>query len=317
MTATPPPTLEWNGCDRATWDRYLSTAGRSSVEQSWCYGEAMAACHGQAIDRVIIRQDGTPVAMAQLFRRKALGVLSVARIARGPLLLAPGMTGDHTESILRTFRRAFSVRRGEILFWLPELVDTPHNQALMRSLGTRRMVTGLSSAWLDLSRDEADLRRSMTGSWRTALRNAEKTVPRLTVRDTGDDLHRNMADYDSFHRQKRFLGPSGRFVAAMAEAGKSTGDVLMLTADDGPHRIAGIVLIRHGVSATYFVSWTTDRGRAANAHNLLLWRGMETLRKAGVKWLDLGGLNTGPGAGVARFKLGLGPEVYTLAGTFL
>lgn len=277
----------------------------------------MAACYGQTADRLIIRQGDRPVAVAQLYRKNLLGLLSVARIARGPLLLDPDGAAASTPHILNAFRDAFSLRRREILFWLPELEDTPENQALMRSVGTRRMVTGLSSAWLDLSCDESDLMTGMSGNWRNALRLAEKREPSLVVTEGAADIAQDMALYDTFHKQKRFVGPSGSFVAAIAEAGKATSDVLVLTADAGPDRIAGIVLIKHGRCATYYISWTSDKGRQYSAHNLLLWRGIQSLRNSGIRWLDLGGLNTGPGAGVARFKLGLGPDVFTLAGTFL
>ncbi|MBT5049608.1 MAG: GNAT family N-acetyltransferase [Rhodospirillaceae bacterium] len=317
MTAKPSLTLHWNDCGRAEWHGYLTAADRSSLEQSWAYGAAMAAYHGQTVDRVIIRQGHIPVAMAQLYRKNLMGVLSVVRIVRGPLFLDGQEDGEPRQDILRAFRDAFSLRRGDIPFWLPELSDTPRNQTLMRSLGTRRMVTGMSSAWLDLSRDEAELRKGMTGSWRNALRMAEKNKANLVITDSGDDISRDLADYDSFHRQKRFMGPSGGFVAAIAAAGQETGDVLVLTANAGADRVAGIVLIRHGASATYFISWTTETGRGINAHNLLLWRGIQALKDSGIRWLDLGGLNTGSGAGIARFKLGLGPDPFTMAGTFL
>lgn len=317
MSARLPLTLQWNACDRSQWEHYLTLAGRSSVEQCWIYGEAMAACHGQTADRIIICAADRPVAMAQLYRKNLMRLLSVIRIARGPLLLGGGDTEELTADVFGAFRDAFSLRRHEILFWLPELTDTPHNQALMRSVGTRRMVTGLSSAWLDLSQDESDLRKGMTGSWRNGLRLAEKNESSLVISEDSEDIARDMAAYDAFQKQKRFVGPSGSFVTAMANAGKATGDVLVLTADAGPERIAGVVLIKHGCSATYFVSWTSDKGRAINAHNLLLWRGVQALKKSGIRWLDVGGLNTGPGAGVARFKLGLGPAVFSLAGTFL
>lgn len=317
MTARSPLTLQWNGCDRDEWHHYLTMADRSSVEQSWAYGEAMVACHSQTVDRLLIRDGDTPVAIAQIFRKKLMGTLSVIRVARGPLFLGNDENTVLQTEILRAFRRSFSLRRRELPFWLPELLDTPENQALMRAVGTRRLVTGLSSAWLDLSPHDSDLRQGMTGSWRNALRLAEKHEPTLVVTVGGDDIADCMADYDAFRRGKRFIGPSGKFINAIAKAGKTTGDVVFLTAEAGRDRIAGIVFIKHGASATYFVSWTSDKGRRYNAHNLLLWRGIQTLKAAGIRWLDLGGLNTGPGAGVARFKLGLGPNVFTLAGTFL
>ncbi len=49
---------------------------------------------------------------------------------------------------------------------------------------------------------------------------------------------------------------------------------------------------------------------------MLLWRGLLELRGNAVAWLDLGGINTAA-PGVARFKLGVGGEIFTLAGTYI
>jgi lipid II:glycine glycyltransferase (peptidoglycan interpeptide bridge formation enzyme) len=73
----------------------------------------------------------------------------------------------------------------------------------------------------------------------------------------------------------------------------------------------------HGTAATYHVGWSGEEGRRLGAHNLLLWEAMSRLAAHGVRRLDLGGVNTQSSAGVARFKLGAGGEVVTLAGTWL
>jgi lipid II:glycine glycyltransferase (peptidoglycan interpeptide bridge formation enzyme) len=44
---------------------------------------------------------------------------------------------------------------------------------------------------------------------------------------------------------------------------------------------------------------------------------MTELSARGVRVLDLGGVNTGRSAGLARFKIGTGGQVHRLAGTFL
>lgn len=44
---------------------------------------------------------------------------------------------------------------------------------------------------------------------------------------------------------------------------------------------------------------------------------MTALRADGIATLDLGGVNTERGAGLARFKLGTGGRVHQLAGSFL
>jgi lipid II:glycine glycyltransferase (peptidoglycan interpeptide bridge formation enzyme) len=41
------------------------------------------------------------------------------------------------------------------------------------------------------------------------------------------------------------------------------------------------------------------------------------LKAQGIRMLDLGGVDTARGAGIARFKIGSGGEVMMLAGTYL
>jgi lipid II:glycine glycyltransferase (peptidoglycan interpeptide bridge formation enzyme) len=308
--------MAWNVCTRSDWDGYLRRVGRSSLEQSWAYGEAMASHYGQTIDRIVFRRNNQTLGVLQVFRRRVLGFASIIRIIRGPLFL-DDLTDALRFEIYQAVRDIFPFRRWEIPLWLPEAPDVSESHVLMRRLGTRRMVTGLSSAWLDLSADNDTLRSRMTGSWRNALKAAEKTGTTVDLEDNRRSLVELMGEYDSFRKIKRFVGPPGRFVAAMNTNPGSLKDVIVLSAHADGKRVAGVVLIRHGVSATYFVSWTNDAGRRHNAHNLLLWRGIQALKDAGTLWLDLGGLNTSATAGIARFKLGLGPKPFTLAGTYL
>jgi lipid II:glycine glycyltransferase (peptidoglycan interpeptide bridge formation enzyme) len=93
--------------------------------------------------------------------------------------------------------------------------------------------------------------------------------------------------------------------------------VLTLRADLGRDAAAGMMFLVHGEAATYQIGWVGDAGRELGAHNLLLWHAMLELRERGVRTLDLGGVDTARGAGLARFKLGTGGEVVTLAGSYL
>src|SRR3546814_16467629 len=115
-----------------------------------------------------------------------------------------------------------------------------------------------------------------------------------------------------FRSKKRFVGPSGDFIAAVATADRDV--LLSLSARRDNALVAGVVLLRHGTSATYMASWTSAEGRAGQAHNLLLWRGIEALKAGGTQWLDLGGLNTESPRGLARFKLGIGDRKNVVSG---
>jgi hypothetical protein len=134
-----------------------------------------------------------------------------------------------------------------------------------------------------------------------------------------------MAEHDDHRLESRFLGPDAAFYAAFVAvftAATPGEDALLLWAHAGPHLgktrpIAGILVLCHGAGATYAMGWSNEAGRLVKAHYRLLWRAAAELQKRGIADFDLGGVDTERGAGVARFKLGLGGEVFTLAGSYL
>ena len=125
-------------------------------------------------------------------------------------------------------------------------------------------------------------------------------------------------DAEQQQRDNRSLqGMPLHFVDAYIASRKQPGhNVLTLRADIGRDRVAGMMFLLHGQAATYQIGWTSDAGRDAHAHNLLLFKGMEALKERGIRSLDMGGINTGRSAGIARFKISTGAKVVTLAGTF-
>jgi len=321
LAEAPDPqddSLTWQPAKRAEWEELFRQAGRSSLEQSWAYGEAVAREHKQSIERHVISADGTPLALLQACR-KTYGPIGVTRILRGPVwLFAPSkdpQTDSRGAGVCRSIAHRYRSRRLDFLSWLPELPDDPASEALMGSLGLHRVVTGYASIWLDLRPRQEDLLAGLHGKWRSALRKAQRED--LTITRDSKDRQRQAALllYDTFRRKKRFVGPSGSFIAAIHAADKQA--VLSLSARRDNKLVAGVILLRHGATATYLASWTSDAGRAGQAHNLLLWRGIEFLKEDGIQWLDLGGLNTESQRGLARFKLGLGGKVFTLTGSYL
>jgi lipid II:glycine glycyltransferase (peptidoglycan interpeptide bridge formation enzyme) len=81
--------------------------------------------------------------------------------------------------------------------------------------------------------------------------------------------------------------------------------------------VAGVLIVRHGTSATYLVGWSGDDGRKARATNALLWAALGELARRGCEWLDLGGIDDTATPGVAEFKRGMGGREYVLSGTYL
>jgi lipid II:glycine glycyltransferase (peptidoglycan interpeptide bridge formation enzyme) len=80
---------------------------------------------------------------------------------------------------------------------------------------------------------------------------------------------------------------------------------------------AGMAFIRHGTSASYHLAWGSDLARAESVHHLMLTRAAEALFAEGVRWLDLGSLDSERAPGLARFKLGTGAGLRRLGATLL
>ncbi len=310
----PDADITWQPCPRETWDVLTRQAGQSSLEQAWAYGAAMESQQGLRAERGLIGQGGEPLALVQAFCGDRL-FTRIARVLRGPIWLIDPREDPRTPEVCDTIARHFRRRFGDFLFWLPELPDNPKSAAMLRAQSLRPVVTGYSSIWLDLRPPLEALRAGLHGKWRNALRQAEKAGFDVGVTTNPRRLSQSLQLYDRFRRKKRFVGPNGDFIAALA--GHDRKAVVALTARLSGDQVAGVILIRHGRAATYLASWTSDAGRVGQAHNLLLWRGIETLKESGIDWLDLGGVNTESQPGIARFKLGLGGEVFTLAGTYL
>jgi hypothetical protein len=310
----PEPDISWRPADRAPWEALFRRAGKSSLEQSWAYGEAVAARHGQIAERQLLMAGNEPLALLQAFRKRYWR-LGVTRIVRGPLWLIDPLNDPRAAEVCRSIAQRYRRHPIDFLSWLPELPDDPGSTTLIQAQGLRRVVTGYASAWLDLGHSAEDLLASLHGKWRSALRKAEREGITVAEDTKARQRRAGLLLYDSFRRKKRFVGPSSAFVAAIAAADQDA--LLSLSARRDGALVAGIILLRHGACATYLASWTSAEGRQGQAHNLLLWRGIETLKAGGTRWLDLGGLNTESQRGLARFKLGLGGEAVVLTGSYL
>ena len=305
--------ITWSSCARARWETLYRGAGKSSLEQSWAYGEAAADQHGQTVERHLLSAGGRPLALLQSFR-KSYWAVGVTRIVRGPVWLTDPLQDPHTPDLCRSIVAHYRSRRLDFLLWLPELPDDPLRAALVEAQGLRRVVTGYSSIWLDLRQSPEALMAGMNAKWRNAVRRAQRKGMEAAVDRKDRQRQAALALYETFRRKRRFVGTPGDFIAAIAAADPQA--VLSLTARHDGQLAAGVILVRHGLSATYLASWSSPGGHTAQAHNMLLWRGIETLRDEGIEWLDLGGLNTESQQGLARFKLGLGGAVFTLTGSY-
>lgn len=305
--------IQWNPVDPEIWDDFHAQH-LGSLQQSWAYGNALKAL-GVRVHRAWVWGEDRPLALAQFVGRKVLGYLSVASCSRGPVW-SEAVDGPQRRALTRQMQRSLPLRPLRVVLWSP---NEPA-QALQAGevAGLSRVMTGYSTAYLDLTRPEGALRESMDGNWRNRLVKAERQAELRVTVEPSLPMCRWLLEREGEQRvQRGFQGlPTGFVETYIAAFPKRPQAFAVASAKAGGQTVAAMLFLRHGAVASYHIGWSNEEGRRLNAHNLLLWRGMEYLKSQGLRALDLGGLNTRDLAGISRFKIGAGAQVVTLAGTF-
>ena len=175
-----------------------------------------------------------------------------------------------------------------------------------------KVMSGAEMAIVDLNVPEA-MRASLHQKWRNQLNKSQNSS--LVVRNQPLDLKRHQWFLDAEQTQQRARKyrsyPTG-FLLAFAVA--NPGQARLYTAMLEQTPVAAMLVLKHGVMATYQAGVTTPTGRSLCAHNLLLWSIMTDLQRRGVRQLDLGRADLSDG--LRRFKCGTGARLETLSGTY-
>lgn len=305
--------VNWDTLSYPEWDAHHAAAA-APLQQDWAYGACMKTL-GVGVLRALVEQDGAPVALAQfIVRRMVGGLANMALCSLGPVWLQPLLGADKAR-VYKALKKTIPLKNLRVVAFTPLEAPGPE-LGLSR---WRRVMTGHSTVMLDLQPELEVLRAQLDGRWRYSLARAEESS--LTIHRVGTNAgqYRWLLDAEMQQREQRGLHglPLQFFDLYVPSRQQPTKTILTLRADVGRDRVAGMMFLIHGESATYQVGWTNDAGREHNAHNLILWNAIQELRERGVRKLDLGGVNTTRSAGIARFKIGTGGQVLSCAGTFI
>ena len=190
--------------------------------------------------------------------------------------------------------------------WPGITVATPEMGAA--GIGLIPLVTPMHHAVWTLG---PDLRAGMARNWRGHLSQAERAGLRVT-RGDARTLEALMAAEAVQRSRRRYLALPEGFSRALPQ------DALRIWQwRQAGAMQAAMCFVVHGTSASYHLSWGSDAARGVGVHGLMLVRAAEALWVEGVRWLDLGSVDTERASGLARFKLGTGAELRRLGTTCL
>lgn len=303
--------INWEPMDLKTWNVKFQKIRRANLLQSYAYARAMSEVKSLKPRWGIIEIEGKEAGLLQVFETGLLGKLIHALILdRGPLWFEGFGDKDHQAAFYKAFNRQFPKRFGRKRRIIPEtdLDIEPH--------GFTKTGKGYETIWLDLTKPQDTLLKELRKNWRGTLNKAQKEDLTIEWDENGKQWPWLLSSYMVDRETKGYDGPSVKLITALAKYAKANGDLLIGRALKKDKPVAGIMLLKHGKSATYQIGFSDDMGRKTGAHNLLLWEAVLLLQENGYKDFDLGGINDESAKGVKKFKTGLGGEITSLVGIY-
>lgn len=300
--------------DMKEWDEYFMRAERPHLMQSYAFGEAKKHAEGRPVHRYAFDHAGETVAICQVLEKRVAGLQLGSRIMRGPLFFDASPPYKTRESVMRLVRQRWRLFRNGPLLIQPGLELSDENRNIMLKLGFKdRKCGGWWSSLFDLSPNESEMRKRLASNWRNHLKLSENRGLALRSSSSEEALEWMLGRHVENMRAKNFDGPGVAFLRGLYAAKPSDFHILQATLDGVPQ--AAVTLLQVGQKAEYYLGWFSPAGRRLNCGNFLCWNAALEMKKAGCRWLDLGGLFT-PHK-YTDFKQGMRGTEYRLMGEWL
>lgn len=298
------------------WEALFQRLEKPHLVQSAAYGEAKKLTEALHVRRLLIEQNGDPLAICQVLEKQVLGANVGSRIYRGPMFLDPKPSTETVRNVLTALRNHWRNLKGGLLLIAPALEPSTENEEILSALGFRkRGKVGWRSAIVSLDQDEQSLRKQLKSNWRNQLSSSERAGLRLNVSSSKETLEWMLKRHSEHVASKKFDfdAPSIEFLRAYHN--HKQDDLLVFQAILGNEPVGGIIVIKFGQTAEYFVGWTGDAGRRSNAGNFLLWHSLVEMKKQHCRRFDVGGIHEPNGTtadGYVHFKQGMQGTEYSL-----
>ena len=297
------------------WNIYWSELDFSNYLQSWAYGNAKESSEKWEPKRfLILDKHRKSIAIIQILVKNFF-IFKIGRINRGPLFLNNKKLNE--KIYLEVIELILFESRKQNLLVLFHAFDFLKNEKLKNeliSLGIRfRKKQVWSSLKIKIDKSEEEILNNFKSKWRNMLKKAFKK--NINIIDKETDINNFITKYEEFQKLKRFKGvPSKLILSLFEEQNDALKFKIFLAKDQNLKTIGTILIIIHGKTATYTISWIDYYGRSSNANYFLLWKSILYARSKGCKWFDLGGFNNNTPSGIKHFKNGTNGIYYELVG---
>jgi hypothetical protein len=242
------------------------------------------------------------------FQQSAVYAAAVSACGARARWLGPGVLGVERGRV-RLISRVTGLDLGELrrlARWPGVTIVTPEEG--LAGFGLVPVVTPMHNAIWSLC---GNLRAGLAGKWRNRLVAAERAGVRAHRCGPGT-LERLLVEEAAQRRVRGYWALPMTFSRALP-----SGALRLWEWQSAGSPAAAMCFVVHGQTATYHLGWASAAAKAAGVHGVMLLRAAEALQGEGIRWLDLGSVDTEAAPGLARFKLGTGAVLKRLGATML
>ncbi|MBI2645055.1 peptidoglycan bridge formation glycyltransferase FemA/FemB family protein [Candidatus Uhrbacteria bacterium] len=183
------------------------------------------------------------------------------------------------------------------------------------------------TVWIvDVSKSTDQLLSDMHSKTRYNIRLAQRKGVTVSCTETKEDRIRACETFltlakKTSHRREFRLHPDEYYRTMVRSMEGGEVQLSIYTAQIGGKNIAAALIIRFGDTATYIHGGSDGVYRENMAPHFLHWKIMEEMKKKGIHWYDMGGIDGSgdphhPWAGITRFKQGFDGSMREYSGTF-
>lgn len=301
--------------DRAThaeWSQMLDLFDDANIYQTSAYGGVRWGENN--LSRLVLKRDGEVQGMAQLrIIRPTPLKFGMAYLRWGPLWERRGLAVDPEGAtrMARAIEDEYLHRRKLFLRILPNAFAGSPRATMMQAAFCRFTPEPLDTDntyrtfVLDLSPSLDDLRKNFDAKWRNKLSGAEKNNLKVVFGSGIEEYRTFCRMYGEMRKRKTFETTVDvqEFVRIQKGLAESQRMHVMICVEQGVP-LAGLVVSAIGNSAIYLLGATSDNGLKSKGAYLLHWNMISWLKKRGIRWYDLGGIDPEGNPGVYSFKRG-------------
>lgn len=313
MTSTQTPCWEVE-VDRATpaeWSQMLDLFDDANIYQTHAYGEVRWGIGN--LSHLVLKRGGEVVGIAQLrlIRPTKLN-FGIAYLRWGPLFERRGrpVDPDVVAEMARALEKEYVERRRLFLQVLPNaFTGSARASAIETAFGRfhgEPAATPYRTFVLDIAPTREELRGALDRKWRNKLTRSEKNHLEISIASGCEQYEIFRKMYQQMQERKAFettvdVEEFGRIQEKLTEPHR----MWILICKERGTAVAGLVASAMGDTAIYLLGATGNDGLNSNGAYLLQWSLIQSLKEAGVRWYDLGGIDPERNPGVYTFKRGL------------